>query len=201
MSDGEAAETWSLPPIDPADTPEKRAAAHEAERRRQYAHAREQGLADARAAAAAELRPQLAALGELLQQLAEPLAELDDEVEAALVDLACRIARQVVRRELQTDRAQILVVAREALAALPLNARGITVALHPKDAELVRESLASVDGGAKWTITEDPLLTRGGLRVQSERSLVDATVEKRLQNVVETLISDERAADRMPEAP
>ena len=193
MSD---ADVWSLPAIERGDSPEELAAKRVAKLEAALAEARERGYREGLANGEQEIRDKAAHFDRLCTILAEPLADLDDEVEEALVDLACRIARQVVRRELQLDRSRILVVAREALAALPLNARKIRVVLHPKDAELVRESLVATDQGAKWRIEEDPLIARGGAKVLSERSLVDATVEKRLQDVIEALIDDERSTER-----
>ncbi|MEL7537856.1 MAG: flagellar assembly protein FliH [Pseudomonadota bacterium] len=195
-SDNASGEPWVAPQIERNDTPARRAAAAKAAAARAQQEAAERGYAEGLERGQAAIAERSAQLAALLNGLAEPLADLDDTVEAALVDLACRIARQVVRRELQIDRAQVLVVAREALAALPLNARGIRVILHPDDAQLLRDSLTGGDHNPKWTIVEDPLMTRGGVRVQSERSLVDATVEQRLKNITESLFNDERTASR-----
>ncbi|MEM8983223.1 MAG: FliH/SctL family protein [Pseudomonadota bacterium] len=200
-SDTQRADAWQPPAIDTSDTPanrrqEKERAAHEAQMQCQYESAKATGYADGKAEADRETADLRACLNEIIDCMTAPLAELSDDVEAALVDLALRIARQVVRRELQTDRAHVLVIAREALAALPINARQIRMSLHPDDALLLRESLAESDGTPQWTLVEDPLMTRGGVRVQSERSVVDASVEKRLNNIIENLIDDERLVPR-----
>ncbi|MEM1261505.1 MAG: FliH/SctL family protein [Pseudomonadota bacterium] len=200
-SDNSAPDAWQPPAIDTSDTPasrhrQQRVAAHEARLAAELRAARDEGYARGHAEADKEFTALRSRLNELVRCMTEPLDELSDDVEAALVDLSLRIARQVVRRELQTDRAQVLVIAREALAALPINARQIRMSLHPDDAQLLRDSLAESDGTPQWTLVEDPLMTRGGVRVQSERSVVDATVEKRLNNITEQLIDNERSRPR-----
>lgn len=127
--------------------------------------------------------------------LAEPLAQLDEQVEQELVALCIAIAKQLIRRELRTDPGQIVAVAREALGVLPAAARRVSLHLHPEDAELVRDALTLRESGPRWKIMEDPLLSRGGCRVVSETSQIDATVEKRLMAVIAHLLGGGREGD------
>ncbi len=130
----------------------------------------------------------------LLSALADPVSQLDKEVEDQLVELVLAVSRQLIRRELKADPGQIIAVVREAVSLLPVAAREYRLALHPEDAALVREALAmdDSDGNRPWTIVEDPTLTRGGCRVVSEASYIDATVERQLAAVAATLLGDER---------
>ncbi len=133
-------------------------------------------------------------LEQLLTALADPVSQLDKEVEDQLVELVLAVSRQLIRRELKADPGQIIAVVREAVSLLPVAAREYRLALHPEDAALVREALAmdESDGDRPWTIVEDPTLTRGGCRVVSEASYIDATVERQLAAVAATLLGDER---------
>lgn len=159
----------------------------------------EEGLAKGREAARQEqaarlhtLEQQVARLDAIMVTLALPLTELDEEVERELAELACAIARQVVRRELRTEPAHVIGAIREAVALLPSAAREVRVVLHPEDAALVRERLG--DGAARaWTITEDPMMGRGGCRVVAESSVVDARLETRVGAVIAHVLGDERA--------
>ncbi len=194
--DSVEAAAWSVPAIDPTDTPAARSAAEAKARKTQFAEARQKGFDEGFREGKAKSAELATALAAALAHLEAPLAALDDEVEEALVDLACRIAKQVVRRELQLDRGAVVAITREALAALPLNARDIKVSLHPDDADILRESLVEADANPKWTLLEDPLMSRGDVRVLSERSQVDATVNQRLTNIIGGLADDERASTR-----
>ena len=64
--------------------------------------------------------------------------------------------------------------------------------LHPDDAALVREALSPAEGDLAWIIVEDPLITRGGCRVTTDNSQIDATAEARLNTVISAIAGDER---------
>ena len=160
----------------------------------------EEGLASGRAAAQQEHAARLRALDQQLVRfdavmvaLARPLADLDEIVERELAELACAIARQVVRRELRTEPAHVIGAVRAAVALLPVAARDVRVVLHPDDAELVRERLGGGSGEGAWHIAEDPMMGRGGCRVEAGSSTVDASVESRTAAVVAQVLGDERA--------
>jgi flagellar assembly protein FliH len=48
---------------------------------------------------------------------------------------------------------------------------------------------------SSWEIVEDPTLTRGGCEVETDDSRVDATVERRLAQVISNLFGGERGGD------
>lgn len=137
----------------------------------------------------------LATLDALMHSLQRPFERLDDEVEQQIVTLVISMVRQLVRREIKADPGQIIGVVREALAALPVAARGVRVMLHPEDAELVREVYKLGDAEQQWQIIEDPTRQRGGCKVVSENSQVDATLESRLGALIAPLLAAERTAD------
>lgn len=142
------------------------------------------------------LQTQAAAMVALLESLSEPFKRLDEEVEKELVKLVIGIATQIIRREIKMDPGQIVAVVRESINVLPLSSQKISLKLHPEDAELVRSALALDDMSPSWAIVEDPLITRGGCKVDTEISHVDATVEHRLAAVIATLLGGEREHDR-----
>lgn len=158
------------------------------------------GLEAGEAAAISEQRPQLLALkagvdrlASILDLLSTPLADLDKSVEDELANLACAIARHVVRRELQADPAQIIAAVRHAVSLLPSSAREVRIHLHPEDAALVRERLAEPNAERAWILVEDPVLERGGCRVNAEHSQVDARVETRLGAAIAAVLGEKRA--------
>ena len=67
------------------------------------------------------------------------------------------------------------------------------------DAALLRERMRVGEGEeSRWQIVEDPMLTRGGCRVSTDVSLVDASVEQRLAAVVARVLGEEREGERVP---
>jgi flagellar assembly protein FliH len=202
MSDAAGAAVWELPPIDgPVVARRRRGADLDAVEReawdKGYAEGREAGLAAARQeqqAAQAEIDRRVQQLGSILEFMSRPLAELDAQVQRQLAVLAGAIARQVVRRELKIHPDDIIGVIRDTVALLPVTARDVRVHLNPEDATLVRSRLTEVTSERAWSITEDPILPRGGCRVTSENSTIDAQVEQRVGAAIAAVLGDERSA-------
>ena len=174
-------------------------ATHKRAHRAGFAEGRDQGFRegyrDGEAAGGDAVRAAVASLGAVLDVLAAPLEQLDSEVEQSLVGLTTAIVRQLVRRELKADPGQILATVREGAAALPVSVREVHLWLQPEDAALVRANL-SVDGpNASRHLHEDPLVSRGGCRIETGESHVDATVEGRLAAVISQVFGGERNDD------
>jgi len=164
-----------------------------------HQQAREEGFAQGRRegleAGKKDVRARVHELETLMQTLARPLEQVDAQIEEQLVQLALAVAKQLIRRELKTDPGQVLAVVREAMAALPLAARGVRLHMHPEDAGLVREMLALNDNERSWQIVEDPVLSRGGCKVSSDTSQIDASVERRLHTVIANVLGGQRDTD------
>jgi flagellar assembly protein FliH len=202
MSDAAAAAVWELPPIDgPVITRRRRGADLDLIEReawdKGYADGREAGLAAAaqqQQSAQAEIDCRVQQLGSILDFMAKPIAEVDDQVQRQMAMLAGAIARQVVRREIKLQPDDIIAVIRDTVSLLPVAARDVRVHLNPEDANLVRTRLADVSSERAWSITEDPILPRGGCRVSSENSTIDAQVEQRLGAAIATVLGDDRSS-------
>lgn len=132
----------------------------------------------------------------LMSALSEPFKTLDEEVEKELVKLAMGIAAQIIRRELKTDPGEVIAAVREAIAVLPLSSQKVSLYLHPEDSGLVRKVLKLDDMSPAWTIVDDPLITRGGCKIDTDVSHVDATVENRLAAAIASVFGSERTRDR-----
>lgn len=142
-----------------------------------------------------ELNKQLESLQSLINALIMPLPDLDDLVVDELVQLCMAVVKQMVRRELKISPGEVVAVVRQALSLLPVAASEITLELHPEDAKLIRNALLGPETESSWKINEDPLLTRGGCRVLTRTSRIDATVEKRINSVIAEVMGGERKVD------
>lgn len=155
----------------------------------------EYGHNEALAKGRVELSNSVTRFEQLLTLLDRPLQQLDDQVERELIEVVISMVRQLVRREVRTDPEQIIGVVREALSILPVSSRGIRVVLHPEDATLVRSIYELSENELGWKIIEDPVLARGGCRILTESSQIDATLESRLASLIAPLLGDERDQD------
>jgi len=202
-----AIERWRLPEVDgpivgrPRE--ERRAAAGEESVRLALEAAQARGYDAGMARARAETSTQLAALEErvkrldaVLQVIARPLEQLDSDIESELAQLALAVGKQLARRELRIEPAQVIAILRESLALLPAAAREVRVHLHPEDAATVREHLTAPAADRAWTIVEDPTLSRGGCVIHSQSSRIDARLEARIAAVAASALGDERATGR-----
>ncbi|MGB5581691.1 MAG: flagellar assembly protein FliH [Woeseia sp.] len=197
MSDAKAAagktNRWEVPAIDGGTSQGMMTASRLQDLQKEaydeaFAEGREAGLK----AGQQELAERVARLDALLQAQAQPLAELDELVEKQLVELAVSLTRKLFRRELKLDPGHIVGVVREAVGLLPIASRDVRVHLHPDDATLIREVLSAPDGDRAWTVIEDPLIDRGGCRVTTEASQINAENQTRLNAVIAAVVGDER---------
>ena len=166
-----------------------------------YEEAYAAGLEEGKAAGLEQATHHAKQLDRLLRALGKPFEELDDQVEQELVTLSIALVRQLVRRELRADPGQVIAVVREAMGLLPVASRNIRVHLHPEDAALVREALPVSDEERSWAIVEDPVLSRGGCKVSTDYSQVDASLESRLVQFFAQVFGGERGSDRKPGDP
>ena len=122
----------------------------------------------------------------------KPLADLDAEVEEQLVALAIALARQIIHREIRLHPEAITLVVREDLESLPMARRNTKIVLHPEDLPLVLAALGESERGIR--LLEDPALSRGGCRVETDNSRIDATLEQRIHQVLARLLDGQPAA-------
>jgi len=155
-----------------------------------------EGYADGQQRAAADIEARRQTLSAIAEQLAQPLATLDEEMVSSVAELALLIARHLVRRELKTAPGEVIGVVRETMRLLPIASRGTTLHLNPDDAELVRSALAIDVDGISWRVEADPLISRGGCIVETETSRIDATVESRIAAIASKMFGGEREGDR-----
>jgi flagellar assembly protein FliH len=200
----EAIKRWSMPAVEGPIVGRRMSEAEvQAAERANHARGYQEGLAAAQAEVnkrVAELNSRVTRLDAILKLLARPLEDLDSEVEKQLTLLALTVGKQMVRRELKTDPAQVIAVIRESVARLPASARDVRVHLHPEDAAVVRDALATPANDRAWSIIEDPALARGGCVVRTDISQIDAKLESRLNAVVSAAFGDERAPTRTADA-
>lgn len=126
-------------------------------------------------------------IARIMTQLQDQIQQLDQQLLQSLLDLALELARQVVRQALQVKPELVLAVVREAVASLPHFNQTAHLFLNPEDAPLVRQVLEDTLSHSGWKILEDSRLARGGCRVETAHSQIDASMGKRWQQVVASI--------------
>jgi flagellar assembly protein FliH len=141
-------------------------------------------------------------VGALLDAFDTQLQALDEQVAKALAASAVQLARQVLRSELQSQPELVARVAGEAVSAVMLSARQITVQVHPQDLPLVQEGAAEALALRGARLVASASIARGGVLVHSDVGSIDARIAGRWAQAAAALGStlpldggDENAAD------
>jgi len=123
----------------------------------------------------------------LFESASAQLAESEQVMAQGVLELACELARQVLRHELSTNPNALQPVIREALGVLAVDSKAAVVRLHPLDLEVLAEVLRQEFSGLALTLLPDSTVARGGCLVESAGTVVDGTVEKRWQRALASL--------------
>lgn len=158
-----------------------------------------EGFAQGRAQATLEAQRQMAdyiahqgsdaarQFAQLFATVHAQLAEAEQVMAQGTLELACELARQVLRRELSVDPKAVQPVIREALGLLVADTKSAVVRLHPLDLKVLEEVIRTEFSSLSLTLLADPGLTRGGCLIESAGTVVDGTLEKRWMRAVASL--------------
>lgn len=202
-----AVAAWTFTSMDPTDAAPAPAAApepapsgideHTLQAAREAAYA--EGYAQGRDAGGQEVRDALEAtvrktaeetavrMAQLLHNTREHLTRSEDQISRHILDLACDLARQVVRQELVSNTQHLKPVIAEALAQLVEDGLPATVRMHPGDLALMKGALQETLASPKPEFVADASLSPGGCLIESASMTVDATIEKRWARAVGNL--------------
>ncbi|MDC8773810.1 FliH/SctL family protein [Roseateles albus] len=128
-----------------------------------------------------------AQIGTLVRSFDADFRALEDEMAQALARSAVELARQVVRSEIRQRPEHIAKVAHDAVEALQLSARHVRVRVNPSDYPLVIEGAGEEMRAREAQVLPDPEVPRGGCKVDSDISSVDASLATRWQQAVASM--------------
>ena len=123
----------------------------------------------------------------LVTALVDQLERLEQQMADGVARSATLLARQVVRSELATRPELVAQVAQDAVNAVLLSARHISVSVHPQDHALIAEGASEALAARGARLLSRPDLQRGGCWVESDAGSIDATVATRWNQAVQAL--------------
>lgn len=124
---------------------------------------------------------------QLLASAREQLAQCEQVMARGVLELACVLARQVVRHELSTNPNALQPVIREGLLMLGDDSKAAFVRLHPLDLEVLQDVVQGEFATLALTLTADPAISQGGCRITSAGAVIDAELETRWQRAIAKL--------------
>ncbi|MGD0540114.1 MAG: FliH/SctL family protein [Tepidisphaeraceae bacterium] len=146
-----------------------------------------------------------AAMTKLIGALTEAVRELDDSrdhlhshVLTEVVDLACRIARRVTKRQGAVDPQVLCRNVTEALA-LAVHAADVRIAVNPSQLKTLESEMPNLR--LAWPqlkhvdLLADPAIAPGGVRVFTAHGQIDGDLDAQLDRIFAELLPD-----RAPEA-
>lgn len=129
-----------------------------------------------------------------LRQLAAALQvetlRQDEAIAREVMELALKVAQQMLHATIKLHPESILVVIREALLSLPTLSGHHRVVVNPADTDMVREWLTKEHGHLSWKVVENDQIAQGGFRFESAHSELDATMETRWREITACLGTD-----------
>ena len=144
-------------------------------------------------------RGEIAMLREKLEAslafIANPVAQIDRQVETELLELALAVAKQILRREITLDPKHLMGLIREAIRQLPSNTQKIMIHLCPDDARVLREMLHDSDHDQHWQIIDDPALKQGDCKIHTDSAFVDASVDALISRLAVEMLGGHRNDD------
>ena len=152
-----------------------------------YQEGFEKGLQEGRAKGQQEISANAQKLMQIATALGKPYAEIDEAAEAEFINLALALAKQVIRKELQTQPEAIASIVHQALSTLSNVTSDVIVTVNPEDAAILKEEDQNFSELGSVKFKEDATIARGGCRVQSSASRVDATIEKQFEQLTQQL--------------
>lgn len=188
-----AYQRWELPAFDAVGTRNGSAAvslptAAELEQAHRLAH--EEGYREGYTEGGQRAGKEAQRMVQMMDALNLELQQIDQQVVQGLLDLALEISRQVLQQTLKVKPELLLDVVRKAVGELPPFNQHAHLVLHPDDAELVRVRMGEQLGHTGWKIIEDDQMERGGCRLETAHSQIDATLATRWQRVAASIGQD-----------
>jgi len=107
------------------------------------------------------------------------LADAEQVMARGVLELACELARQVLRQELTVNSNALQPVIHEALGLLVAESKSALIRLNPLDLNALEDVLKTEFSGLSLTLLADATVSRGGCLIESAGTVVDGSMEKR----------------------
>lgn len=162
-----------------------------------YQQARKEGFDEGYTAgndaARVDIDNSIKAMTEFMQILQEPYKQISDNVIDTIKHIAILIASQIVRREITLDEKNIIVAIKKSLSLIDEIDKPMSIHVNPNDVSTVIDYLSDMEGNIKFV--EDVTISRGGCRIDTAMSIIDATIESQITEIATTLIGGSRIND------
>lgn len=156
----------------------------------------QQGFDEGMAAAQVELDELRGRLKSLLDNLREPVRQVNRDVQDEIAILSTVLAKAIIHVEVNHSTTALKNSIESAINALPVNDRTYRIMLHRDDLALVHELYDEAELADKtWTFEEKAFQQRGGCEITNDNNTVDFSIAHRTREVIETFLTQQGLAD------
>ena len=149
----------------------------------------EEGVAQGLAEGKETSEQQIAAMQALIEQLHQPLAKVEKNVEAQLLQLVVQLTQAVTKHEATTNPDILLSAIAEGIKALPGQESRTQIVLKPQDIKLVEQQFGAGHIQQQgWSLLAAPQLSPGSCQIENSTSNIDLSVKSRLNEVLEPFL-------------
>jgi len=126
-------------------------------------------------------------LSALFSDAERQLAQSRQTMAQGVLELACELARQVLRHELSVNPNALQPVIREALGLLSVESKITVVRLNPLDMEMVQDFVQAEFSALALTLIADATVKPGGCLIAAAGTVVDGSLDTRWRRTVASL--------------
>lgn len=142
----------------------------------------QQGYQEGQAKAQKEQQALSTQVAAVLDSLHTPLANQQQEIQVAVMNVAVAIAEAVLQRELVTPSESMVQVVASALQALPSGATNVRIHMHSDDVACLQG--LKLPQWQDYQLVADPQCQPGDCVVKTAQSTIDFTVSARFKQVL-----------------
>lgn len=137
---------------------------------------------------------------QLLTAMVEPFAKQEETLFREQCLVIARIATAVIERELQLEPAAIEQALSSALEVVKNEPQPLEIEINASDLERLETVAPDLLQGKSWQVETDHDLMPGGCRIKVGDSIIDASIEARLQAAIREALGLELPEREAPEA-
>lgn len=194
---GVSVSEWKTPQL--VDNPVQRESAGKSDeelRQQAFDQAYNEGYAAGKKQGLEEIAQRKQIVENFLTSLSRPFDDQSEEAAEYLAQLAGRIAKSLVRRELRTEPETLMALVRDTVSTLNSTEHEITIHLNPNNAPVIRDLINDDSKDQSWRIIDDPMISLNNCKVSCRNSIIDADLDQRISMIITQFLGDERNGSR-----
>lgn len=151
----------------------------------------EEGLASGLEQGKTQIEELTANWQSLINELHQPLANVEKNVEEQLLHLVVQLTEAVTLQEAKINPDIVIAAISEGVKALPSQDAQTQILLHPEDIKIVEEQFGADHVQEQgWRLLAAPQMAQGSCQIENSTSNIDLQIKSRLKDVLESFLQD-----------